>query len=174
MAVFPTLLAAALAGALSGDPAPSIDSLLDGAASTDEETQPSPAPPQPSETLEQYDGRLQITARAAQAAQGPLDGDWRLEGGDGRLLYRFQITDPGLGYGVAEGAWRDPAVASFTAGSGWLDSVSYDSGGAMLRFNEAGAQDLVVVTIKPAAGGSWAGELWRAGAVIKVAMKRPG
>ncbi len=102
--------------------------------------------------------------------QGPLDGGWGLKAQGGEALYRFQISDRGTG-GLAEGAWRDVRVKAFTEGSGTIDYVGVNAGELMLRFNEADANDLVVVTARPS-GASWSGELWRKGAVTKVVLTR--
>ena len=51
--------------------------------------------------------RIQDSAAAAQALQGPLDGAWTLRDGSGRVLFTFQMSDPPGSVGAVKGAWRD-------------------------------------------------------------------
>ncbi len=77
-----------------------------------------------------------------------------------------------MGAQYAEGAWRDLRATTRAAGSGFITSISSDGPQLMLRFFETDASDLVVVTLKPAAGGGWSGQLWRAGTITPVTLKR--
>lgn len=141
----------------------------------DEEPQvqgPPPAPEPFSLDAKAYDAALKANAQLAENQQGPLDGGWTLSGAGGERLYRFQFADRGLGLQYAEGAWRDLRGSAKPASSGFVTSIAYDGLNLMLRFEEAGPDDLVVVTLKPAAGGGWSGQLWRAGAVTPASLLR--
>ena len=119
-----------------------------------------------------YSDAVLAAAKAEQAMQGPLDGGWSLDGSDGRALYSFRMVDHGQGMASAEGAWRDLQPGAGPDASGFVDSIGYDGEKLMLRFHEAGPDDLVVVTLKPAGAKRWPGELWRHGAVAKVTFAR--
>ena len=191
--LLPAVLTAALAVAgpsttpAPAAPEPTIDSILDGldqgpATTDDEDEAPPPAPPaaqpfgvrpppQPRQTTEQYDETIRARARASQGLLGPMDGGWTLSSPDGQPLYRFQFVDRGIGLSLAEAAWRDLRGSSGAAGSGVVALLSYDGAQLMLRFYQADAQDLVVVSLKPA-GDGWSGEMWRRGATEQVVLKR--
>lgn len=118
-----------------------------------------------------YEDSLKAAIQSAEAEQGPLDGGWMLAGGGGQPLYRFEFADRGVGLGLAEGSWRDLRVIPAALGSGFITSIAADGTRLMLRFYEADANDLVVVTVRPA-GAAWTGELWRKGAVTAVTLLR--
>lgn len=191
------LIAAAAVAAAEPTPAPapaeaaaSIDSILQklekpAAADADEQGEEAPpAPPQPQPELRTtpggtpyadldaraYADAILASARTAQSMQGPLDGGWSLSSEEGRRIYSFRFSDRGQGMSLAEGAWRDlqQGAGAGVAASGFISSVGYDGEKLMLRFYEAGPEDLVVLTVKPANDGAWRGELWRKGAITKV------
>jgi hypothetical protein len=118
-----------------------------------------------------YDAAVRATSQSAERLQGPLDGGWTLRADGDAPLYRFQFVDPGLGLRYAEAAWRDLRSSQPRAGSGFVSTVAYDGEALTLRFDEAGPDDLVVVTLKSAADG-WTGELWRGGVVTPVSLRR--
>jgi hypothetical protein len=118
-----------------------------------------------------YADAILASARTAQAMQGPLDGGWALSSEDGRRIYSFRFADRGQGMSQAEGAWRDLQSEAGQA-SGFISQVGYDGEKLMLRFYEAGPEDLVVLTLKPVGAGAWPGELWRKGAVTRVMLAR--
>ena len=164
-------------------PAASIDSILTGARgqkqgqgqsqSGEEDDQPgapaapvpAPAPtaptapgnPAPYTDLDAkaYAEAILAAAKQAQAMQGPLDGGWSLTGPDGRRMYSFRMVDQGQGMGVAQGAWRDMQAGEGPATSGFVASVGYDGDKLMLRFYEAGPDDLIVLTVKPSSAKNW-------------------
>ena len=53
--------------------------------------------------------RIEESAVAAQALQGPLDGAWTLRDRTGLALFTFQMSDPPGSIGPVQGAWRDGA-----------------------------------------------------------------
>ena len=99
-----------------------------------------------------------------------LGGAWTVTGRDGQEIYRFRFADRGFGLALAEGAWRD-LRAPRGGDSGFVSSVAYDGDRLMLRFNESGADDLVVLNLRQNPDGAWTGELWRAGAVTPVTFR---
>ena len=135
--------------------------------------QPGPSTPTPYSDIDSkaYGDAILAAARTAQALQGPLDGDWTLAGADGRQIYRFRFANRGLGLTPAEGAWRD-LEGRGPGGSGFVASVAYDGDELMLRFNEAGPDDEVVVQVKPTHERRWPGRLWRHGVAVKVTLNR--
>lgn len=103
---------------------------------------------------------------AAQARRGALDGRWRLSATDGRVLYIFQLSDPGPipdprsstpSVPVIEGAWRDPSRASDDGGSGFLTSVQRDGAGLTLRFTDHERSE--VVSLRQRAADDWTGTI---------------
>jgi hypothetical protein len=190
--------ATAPASAAAPDPAPpsaevkTIESLLQKeqgpGQTTDEEDEaakppPAAAPPPPSPPAvrqgtayadidsKAYGDAILAAARAAQAMQGPLDGGWRVAGADGRPIYRLRFADGGRGMTLAEGAWRDLALTG-PAATGLVNSIGYDGEKLMMRFNEAGEDDPVVLSVRPAGARDWQGELWRHGTSVKVTFSR--
>lgn len=172
-------------------PAPSIDSILKDQRQSGEDDEqsaapnalvPAPAPiapavpggPAPYSDLDSkaYGEAILAAARAAQALQGPLDGGWSLTDSRGRRMYSFRMVDQGQGMGLAQGAWRDLQAGEGPATSGFVASVGYDGDKLMLRFYEAGPDDLIVLTVKPSSGKDWPGEFWHNGAVAKVTFSR--
>jgi hypothetical protein len=119
-----------------------------------------------------YSDAVLAAAQAEQALQGPLDGGWSLAGADGRPIYSFRMVDHGQGAAFAEGAWRDLRADAESAASGFLDSIGYDGEKLMLRFHEAGPDDLVVVTVRSSGARRWPGELWRHGEMARVTLVR--
>ncbi len=134
---------------------------------------PSGPGPRPYEDeFQVYEAHILAAAETAQAEQGPLDGRWTLASrAGGAQLYRFQFADRGLGFGLAQGAWRDLKSISTRTGSGFITSIAFDGTQLMLRFDETGPDDLVVVTVKPS-GSGWAGQLWRHGVSVPVTLQR--
>lgn len=112
--------------------------------------------------------------QAAQSLQGPLDGRWRLSDLDGRALLLFQLADPGTANAAAdstiEGAWRDPNRAGATDSSGFLDHVDRRKDGLSIRFYARDGDPPIEITLRPAAGGGWRGELYAQGERLRVVM----
>jgi hypothetical protein len=59
--------------------------------------------------------RIEQSAAAAQALQGPFDGAWTMRDRAGRILLRLQMSDPPGSVGTVNGAWRDARGASGAA-----------------------------------------------------------
>ena len=106
-------------------------------------------------------------AAAAQSRQGPLDGKWLLADAAGSPLYAFQLVDQGEGAPI-EGAWRKVGAGRR---SGFV-LIGRDGARAILRFFEEGGSAPVVLTLEPAADGSWRGELARGDRRSPVVMRR--
>jgi hypothetical protein len=119
--------------------------------------------------------------QAAEAMQGPLDGLWRLQDGQGRTLFIFSLADaggppaplaadpdrPGI-----EGAWRDPGRAGAADGSGFLDIVRRDGGRLTIRFVAGPDGRPQILTLTAAGDGRWTGQLNDGGARRSVVMSR--
>jgi len=116
---------------------------------------------------------------AAQARRGALDGRWRLSAADGRVLYIFQLSDPGPipdprsstpSVPVIEGAWRDPGHASGDGGSGFLSSVQRDGLGLTLHFEDHDHSR--VVSLRQRGADDWTGTIQGEAAARAVVMTR--
>ena len=130
------------------------------------------APPRP-EDVAIYDADVRASARAADGLQGSLDGGWRLAGSHGRLLYRIEIADRGLGPPTLEGAWRDLRARGPGAHCGYLSSIARQGGELRIRFEEPGAKAPVEITMR-ASGVGWRGYLRRGGRTARVTLTRAG
>lgn len=165
----------------------SVDAILQGLSAlgqttdTEEDSGAAPGPasppqsgPTPYDQLDAklYDKAILDLAAAARSRSGPLEGGWTLAGGDGQALYRFRFVDRGLGYGLAEGAWRDLNGGPRLKGSGFISLIGYDGGQLTLSFYETGPDDPVIVSLRPASDGNWSGTLVRKGAARPILFKR--
>jgi hypothetical protein len=96
--------------------------------------------------------RIEDSAAAAQALQGPFDGAWTLRDGAGRIVFGFQMSEPPGSVGkTAPGAWRDEhdtiGAAEFIA-----------EGPRRLRIVVAGEPRATVILTERRAG-TWRGSL---------------
>jgi hypothetical protein len=98
------------------------------------------------------DARIQESAEAAQALQGPLDGAWVLRDSAGRSLIVFQLADPASG-GAVGGAWRDAHDPS--AGPAMVTAIRRTTSTLLMTFS-APAESL---TLRALAPGRWRGRL---------------
>lgn len=105
-----------------------------------------------------YELRVKGSIAAAQNLQGPLDGGWKIAGGDGGQLYALQIVDKAGGYGELEGAWRDVRRPGTVGSTGLIDDLRRDGGDVVVRFSPKGGQSSVL-TLRPAGYERWSGEL---------------
>jgi hypothetical protein len=175
-------------------PAVALAALALNAAQPDPEAQPpsapagAPAPPTIDSLLDQApisEDARQAAVRsafdAAEARRGDLDGRWRLEAGDGRILYIFQLSDPGQvadprsitpHVPVIEGAWRDPGRAGAAGGSGFLASVQRDGTALTIRFSDRDPARSQVVRLHLKPDGDWAGGIEGEAASQPLVMKR--
>jgi hypothetical protein len=109
--------------------------------------------------------RIEESAAAAQAVQGPLDGAWTLRARAGRVLFVFQMSDPPGSVGPVQGAWRDEA-----GGMGIVEFIA--EGPRRLRIAIDGAPPFTVGR----RAGLWRGVLAGHGAVTltrSLATDRP-
>ncbi len=170
----PALLAAALLSALAAaadPPAPHLPAPTQAPANPSEDGPPpaalfTAAPPSPGD-LPRYDAAVRASAAAADSLTGPLDGGWRLVGRRGRVLYRFEIADRGLGPPTVEGAWRDLRRTPGTC-CGYLTVIIHQDHRLTLGFQQRGA---VSIRLRPARAG-WTGELRRGGRTTHVTLTR--
>jgi hypothetical protein len=119
--------------------------------------------------------------QAAEAMQGPLDGLWRVTDEAGRILFIFDLSDPGgppaplaatpSDPGV-EGAWRDPSGAGSPNAFGFIDKVRHEGARLSIRFVEEPGDRAEVLTLSPSRDGRWAGELAGAGARQAIVMAK--
>ena len=124
-------------------------------------------PPTDSDTL--YETRILGAFRAAQGAQGPLDGRWVVAKAGGGVLYTLQFADPGGG--EVEGAWRD-MKASGKGSTGFIDAVQRGGADTVVRFKPEGSAQGAEVRLHPSADGGWVGEAITAAGKIPVVMTR--
>jgi hypothetical protein len=120
----------------------------------------SPPPPLPGPTVEEraqmYESGVRSSFQARESRQGPLDGRWVLTDADGKSLFMLQLTDPGVGRGPVEGAWRDMERQGAVGASGFLTSADRSGPNLVLKFEEG---DACVVTLAQGADGRWTGAL---------------
>ena len=109
-------------------------------------------------TAEAYDLRIKSSILAAQGLQGPLDGNWAIDGPDGATLYALQIVDKVGGYDGLEGAWRDPRRKGAVGSTGLIDFVDRSSDGFLARFTPRPGQ-LATLDLRPRGDGTWTGKL---------------
>ncbi len=117
-----------------------------------------------------WEARLRAAYEAAEARQGPLDGDWRLTSTDGDVLFEFVLSDPGAP--SVTGAWRDVRRGGGAEGSGFVGAVYRTADGIDVRFTEPGQPNETVLQLRPTADGRWGGEMNENGAVVSVVMTR--
>jgi hypothetical protein len=122
-------------------------------------------------------GRIGPAFEAAEALQGPLDGEWRIRDRAGRTLYVLSLSDPGEApaplardpaHPGVEGAWRNPG-RSRAAGAGVIDTVTTKGASVLIAFSDGQAE---AVTLRRVARARWTGTLVRAGRRLAVAMTR--
>jgi hypothetical protein len=119
------------------------------------------------------DARLRASAAAAQSLQGPLDGGWRLNDGEGRLLYRLQIIDPGPNGREGLGAaWFDPRRVGAFYARGVVDDMVREGNTVTIRFTPGPAGPQSVLVLHPSAYSDWFGDLHENGVVTAVALRR--
>jgi hypothetical protein len=172
-----SLAVLACAAAPAAGPPPQVQTPPPSSAPASEEppeAAPSPFPPliPPPDMLDtkSYDAAVLAASKSPAGKLGPFDGGWRLQSEGGEGLYSFQISDTPPD--PREGAWRDLDPSAAAPRSGFLSSIAYDGARLMLRFDETGPKDLVVVTLK-AQAEQWSGKLWRRGKERRVTLKRP-
>ncbi len=175
--------AAANAGAQAQPPSSNAaDAIADILAHTPPDSAPPPAvaPPSPpvpppapeltpDERARMYETGVRSSFEARESRQGPLDGRWLLADADGKNLYMLQLTDPGVGRGPVEGAWRDLERQGAVGASGFLASADRYGADLVLKFEEG---DPCVVTLVLGADGRWTGSLRTADRSRPVVMTR--
>lgn len=107
---------------------------------------------------EAYDLRIKGSIVAAQGLQGPLDGNWAIDGPDGKALYALQIVDKVGGDDGLEGAWRDVRRAGSVGSTGLIDFVDRSYNGFLARFSPRAGQ-LATLDLTPRSDGTWSGRL---------------
>lgn len=121
------------------------------------ESSPPPLPgPTVEERAQMYESGVRSSFQARESRQGPLDGRWVLTDADGKSLFMLQLTDPGVGRGPVEGAWRDMERQGAVGASGFLTSADRSGPDLVLKFEEG---DACVVTLAQGADGRWTGAL---------------
>ena len=180
-----TLMASQTSGTAEATPPPAASSPQSAPAAP----APSGQPPTIDSILEQApmdeDARqaaVRAAFEAAQARRGGLDGRWRLSASDGRVLYVFQLSDPGQTpdprsssprVPVIEGSWLDPGQGNLAGGSGFLSSAERQGDDLTLSFEpmpDARRSHTVVLRRRPS--GDWVGRLESGGASQPVVMSR--
>jgi hypothetical protein len=134
-----------------------------------EETGKSPEPPPTVDDIA-YDSRLKSSAAAAQSFQGPLDGGWTLAAQGAEDLYSLELVDR---RDRLEGAWRDLRRKGAPGASGLVEDIRRTGSGLTMRFSPAGEATAVSVSLHPAPGGGWAGDLTENGRTRAVVLHRP-
>lgn len=123
----------------------------------------------PSAVDRNYENRLRASSASAQGLQGPLDGAWTLRGTSGSDLYTFLLVDNGV---ALEGAWRDPRRRGAVDSSGFLNDIQRTGVGLSLSFYAAPGAGLTLLTLSPAANGTWTGDLEERGDRRRVILRR--
>lgn len=117
-----------------------------------------------------YETRLRSSFASAQGLQGPLDGAWTLSTNGGQPLYTLLFVDKGRGQ--LEGAWRDPRRRGATDSSGFLAGVQRMGSQLSASFQPRPGAPATTITLNPASGGAWTGELYEDGTRTAVTLKR--
>lgn len=117
-----------------------------------------------------YETRLRSSFASAQGLQGPLDGAWTLSTNGGQPLYTLLFVDKGRGQ--LEGAWRDPRRRGSTDSSGFLAGVQRMGSQLSASFQPRPGAQATTITLNPASGGTWSGELYEDGTRTAVTLKR--
>jgi hypothetical protein len=116
-----------------------------------------------------YEARIRGSAQAAQGLQGPLDGGWTVRTLAGAPLLSLQLVDRGQGYGGLEGAWRE--LGAPVARVGLIDSLDRQPVILTIRITPAGKATRIL-TLIPAADGTWSGDLADDTGIRPVTMRR--
>ncbi|MGH6957638.1 MAG: hypothetical protein ACREEW_13315 [Caulobacteraceae bacterium] len=125
-----------------------------------------PAAAQPQEAI---GARIAASADAAEALQGPLDGEWMLRSASGAALYDFQLVDKPGGEGGLEGVWRDLRKPAIPGAVGVVERFSYDGRRLSLSFKDGG--EPVTVRLRRSRE-RWRGEMTSGGRAAKVVLAR--
>ncbi len=120
----------------------------------------------------QYEASLKRSAREADLAEGPLNGQWRLVDATGRQLYAFQLTGSMSRGEPPAGAWRNLNVAKSPTSAGFIALLGYDGAKLDMRFTERSPADLVVVSVAADPTGRFAGQLTKDGVTTPVRLER--
>ena len=110
--------------------------------------------------------RIAQSAAAAQALQGPLDGNWVLADRKGRERFVLQIVDRAGGGGPLQAAWRE---AADTGEMGPVAMLQRSDGRLAMAFAVRGQRARIALSSR---GGTWRGALRLAGAVTTVTLRR--
>ncbi len=165
-------------GAVGAPPPPSASPQPATTDTTENQTAaPAPSEPPPSSDI---DETIKAAYASAEKAQGPLDGRWRLSGGDGVALFDFVLADTGgtpaskaaTDAATIEGAWRDLRREGGVGGSGVIESVTHVADRVEIRFHQADPASPTVLTLRAGAEGVWSGDMVEGGVRRPVVMSR--
>lgn len=132
---------------------------------------PIPAPSETTPAAQVYELRVRGSIAAAQNLQGPLDGQWRVNGPDGTALYALQIVDKAGGGAPLEGAWRDLRRTGAPGSTGLIDDLQREGDGLSARFLAREGGQPSTLALRPDADGRWSGQLAEDGATRAVAAE---
>jgi hypothetical protein len=132
---------------------------------------PMVAPAQPA-VDNAVDARIQGSAAAAQALQGPLDGAWTLVSAAGTPIYGFQLVDRPGGQGPVEGVWRDLRRASTPGDINLIDQIARGPAALTITLSATPGQSTVMISLRPDPTGLWSGELREGADVTQVRLRR--
>ena len=162
--MFADLLLLALLGAEPSSEIPPISADPPAA-----EAPPAPQPYLPADP--DGDASVRGALMLAVARQGPLDGTWVIAAPEGARLYNLHIVDPPGG--PLEGAWRDlTAPPGAAAATGVVSLANREEAQVTISFTAKAG--FVTATLRPRAGGGYAGDLAAAGGPARpILMIRP-
>ncbi|WP_066683615.1 hypothetical protein [Caulobacter sp. CCH9-E1] len=132
---------------------------------------PIPAPSETTPAAQVYELRVRGSIAAAQNLQGPLDGQWRVNGPDGTPLYALQIVDKAGGSAPLEGAWRDLRRTGAPGSTGLIDDLQREGEGLSARFLAREGGQPSTLALRPDEDGRWSGQLVEDGATRTVAAE---
>lgn len=130
-----------------------------------------PAPSEVTPAAQVYELRVRGSIAAAQNLQGPLDGQWRVNGPDGTPLYALQIVDKAGGSAPLEGAWRDLRRTGAPGSTGLIDDLQREGEGLSARISVREGAPASTLTLRPGADGRWSGQLVEDGATRTIAAE---
>jgi hypothetical protein len=113
--------------------------------------------------------RIASSAAAAQALQGPMDGNWALIDSTGRVRLLFQIVDPASGDEGLQAAWREPTVGGAL---GVVSLARRTKDHIAFEFDVRGAP--MHVRLRRRGSSLWRGTLRSVGVSSVVSLRRLG
>jgi hypothetical protein len=115
-----------------------------------------------------YEARIKGSASSAQGLQGAMDGGWTVRDAAGAPILALQLVDRG-DYTALEGAWRKLGGSGRV---GLIDQIDRTATTLTIRIEQGHGQPPAVLTLNPAGGVQWTGNLTDETGARLVTMRR--